>query len=107
MFCCAKSHKKLKILDTFNELLCRLRAVSLLSSDLVRGLPRATDQEKRETARSLIIVLLRLCIKTFHRVLHTIITESRHISSIGCADNSFKSQHIFMFLCFWTFLLLV
>ena len=26
-------------------------------------------------------------------------TENRHISSIGCADKSLKSQHIFMFLC--------
>ena len=45
---------------------------------------------------------MRLCIKIFHRVL-----KNRHISSIGCADKSLKSQHIFMFLRFWTFALLV
>ena len=47
-------------------------------------------------------MLVRLCIKMFHRVL-----KNSHISSIGCADKSLKSQHIFMFLRFWTFALLV
>ena len=39
--------------------------------------------------------LLCYCIKTLHRVLYTVITENRHISSIGFADKSLKSQHIF------------
>ena len=40
-----------------------------------------------------------LCIKFFHRVLSTVTTENRHISSIGCTDKSLKS-HVSMFLDF-------
>ena len=34
-------------------------------------------------------------------------TKNRHISSIDCADKWLKSQHVFMFLRYWTFPLLV
>ena len=50
--------------------------------------------------RLIVIMLLPLCIKTFHRVLLTVITGNRHISSIGCTDKSLKSQHV---LCFYVF----
>ena len=42
-----------------------------------------------------LLLLVKLCIKIFHRVL-----ENRHVSSIGCADKSLKSQHV---LCFYVF----
>ena len=72
MFYCDKSHRKFKILNTFNELLC----------------------------------YCGFALRRFIVYWKQSYWENRHISSIGCADKSFKSQHIFMFLCFWTFSLL-
>ena len=73
MFYCDKSHRKFKILNTFNELSC----------------------------------YCSFALRRFIVYWKQSYWENRHISSIGCADKSFKSQHIFMFLCFWTFSLLV
>ena len=72
MFYCDKSHRKFKILNTFNELSC----------------------------------YCSFALRRFIVYWKQSYWENRHISSIGCADKSFKSQHIFMFLCFWTFSLL-